>query len=50
MILNNFYDINRSTLIARVFNIKKNAFLKDILENGILGKTVAHVYTIEFQV
>ena len=48
--LNTFYYINRATLVARVFNIKKKAFLKDILQNGVLGKTVAHVYTIEFQV
>ena len=31
------------------FRLKKKAILKDILENGVLGNTVAHIYTIEFQ-
>lgn len=41
------YD--RPDLVARVFQMKKKALLKDILQDGVLGKAVAHVYTIEFQ-
>lgn len=36
-------------LCARVFNAKLEAMKKDILENGVLGKVVAHVYVIEYQ-
>ena len=41
------YD--RPDLVARVFNLKKKELLKDLYDNGILGKVVAHVHTIEFQ-
>ena len=41
------YD--RPDLVARVFQLKKNQLLKDLYENGILGKTVAHIETVEFQ-
>ncbi|EIW59200.1 uncharacterized protein TRAVEDRAFT_121299, partial [Trametes versicolor FP-101664 SS1] len=40
---------DRPDLIARVFQMKKKALLHDILKNGIFGRVVAHIYTIEFQ-
>jgi len=40
---------DRPDLCARVFNMKKQAIIDDIYKNGIFGKAVAHVYTIEFQ-
>lgn len=40
---------DRPDLVARVFQQKKAAILNDILKEGIFGKAVAHVYTIEFQ-
>lgn len=41
------YD--RPELVARVFKMKKDALLEYINKHGIFGKTVAHVYAIEFQ-
>lgn len=35
-------------LVARVFQLKKEALIKDIL-NGVLGRVSAYVYSIEFQ-
>jgi hypothetical protein len=40
---------DRPDITTRVFQLKKKAILEDILKNGIFGRTVAHVYTIEFQ-
>ena len=40
---------DRPDLISMVFNIKLKALLKDLLKNNILGKTIAHIYVIEFQ-
>ena len=40
---------DRPDLCARVFNMKKQALINDLYKNGIFGKTVAYVYTIEFQ-
>lgn len=40
---------DRPDIVARVFHMKKEALLKDIYTNGIFGKAVARVYTIEFQ-
>jgi hypothetical protein len=40
------YD--RPDIVARVFEQKKNAVIKEI-KNGIFGKAVAHIHTIEFQ-
>ncbi|KAG6895016.1 hypothetical protein C0993_010316, partial [Termitomyces sp. T159_Od127] len=34
-------------IVARVFELKKNAFLKEI-KDGLFGRCVAHVHTIEF--
>lgn len=41
------YD--RPDLVARVFELKRKALLDDIVKHGIFGRTVASVYTIEFQ-
>src|SRR5580658_7341576 len=41
------YD--RPDLVAQVFQLKKEAVLHEITKGGIFGRTVAHVYTIEFQ-
>ena len=41
------YD--RPDLVARVFEMKKKALVEDIKKNGIFGRAVAFVYTIEFQ-
>jgi PIF1-like helicase/Helitron helicase-like domain at N-terminus len=40
---------DRPDIIARVFKRRLDAFLHDITHNGILGRTVAHTYAIEFQ-
>ncbi|KAF9641826.1 hypothetical protein BDM02DRAFT_3070514, partial [Thelephora ganbajun] len=40
---------DRPDLCARVFNIKKQAIIEDIYKCGIFGRTVAYIYTIEFQ-
>jgi hypothetical protein len=39
---------DRPDIVARVFEQKKNALLKDI-RSGALGKVVANIHTIEFQ-
>lgn len=41
------YD--RPDLVARVFEMKKNQLLDDIVNKHVLGKPIAHVHTIEFQ-
>ncbi|PPQ72835.1 hypothetical protein CVT24_012881 [Panaeolus cyanescens] len=41
------YD--RPDLVSRVFQLKKEALLQDIIKHGVLGRVVAYVYTIEFQ-
>ena len=40
---------DRPDIVSRVFELKKQALLKDVIKNGVLGKHVAHVYTVEFQ-
>ena len=40
---------DRLDLVARVFRLKQAQLLEDITRNGIFGRCVAHVYTIEFQ-
>ena len=40
---------DRPELMARVFQLKKEALLRDILKNGIFGRTVAKIFTIKFQ-
>ncbi|KAF7372308.1 ATP-dependent DNA helicase [Mycena venus] len=41
------YD--RPELVARVFELKKKAIIKEIHQYGIFGECAAFVYTIEFQ-
>ena len=36
-------------LVAHVFQLKKKALIKAILEDSIFGPCVAHVYAIKFQ-
>ena len=40
---------DRPDLVARVFQLKKEAFLHDLTVEGVVGKVVGHVHTIEFQ-
>ncbi|GJE95688.1 ATP-dependent DNA helicase [Phanerochaete sordida] len=40
---------DRPDLLSRVFKLKRDALLDDIMKHGIFGRAVAHVYTIEFQ-
>ena len=40
---------DRPDLIVRVFHAKMKELLNDIHKNGIMGRTVARVWTIEFQ-
>ena len=40
---------DRSDLVSRVFKLKKDALIDDIMKHQALGKCVAHIYTIEFQ-
>jgi hypothetical protein len=40
---------DRSDLTSRVFNMKFNAFLKDLLQNGVLGTAVADIHVVEWQ-
>jgi hypothetical protein len=40
---------DRPDLIARVFQLKKEAIIRDIYKNGVFGHAVAYVYAIEFQ-
>ncbi len=40
---------DRPDLVVRVFHAKVKQILKDITVDGIMGKTVARVYTVEFQ-
>lgn len=40
---------DRPNLIARVFQLKKEAILRDIIKNGIFGRTATKIFTIEFQ-
>lgn len=40
---------DRPDLIARVFNIKLKALINDIIKNQIFGRTIAHIYVVEWQ-
>ena len=40
---------DRPDLICRVFRLKMQQLIDDIYKNGIFGRTVARVYTVEFQ-
>lgn len=39
----------RADLIARIFDLKRKALMREIYDTGVLGRAVAHVYTVEFQ-
>ncbi|KAG5529311.1 hypothetical protein RHGRI_029871 [Rhododendron griersonianum] len=41
--------VDRPDLVARVFELKRKALMKEIETNKVFGDKVAHVYTIEFQ-
>ncbi len=41
--------VDQLDLVARVFKLKSQTFFHDILKIGILGRTIACVYTIKFQ-
>jgi PIF1-like helicase/Helitron helicase-like domain at N-terminus len=41
--------MNSPDLYCRVFHMKMNALLYDVLHNGILGVVVAYTYAVEFQ-
>jgi hypothetical protein len=41
------YD--RPDLVSRIFHLKTKAMINDIFKNGVFGRMVAYVYTIEFQ-
>ncbi|GBM97192.1 hypothetical protein AVEN_153497-1 [Araneus ventricosus] len=36
-------------LLVRVFNLKFQSLMDDLTVHGVLGKSIAHVYTVEFQ-
>ena len=41
---------DRPDLVARVFKLKLDAMLEDVLEKQILGKVAAYAWTLEYQV
>jgi PIF1-like helicase/Helitron helicase-like domain at N-terminus/Helicase len=40
---------DRPDIVARVFHQKLKSIVDDVTKKGLLGKTLAHVYVIEFQ-
>ena len=40
---------DRPDIIARIFNLKLQALIYDLLRKHVLGKTVADIHVIEFQ-
>jgi hypothetical protein len=40
---------DRLDLTSTVFNMKLNALLKDLLQNGVLGTAVADIHVVEWQ-
>jgi len=40
---------DRPNLTSRVFNMKLNAILKDLLQNGVLGIAVVNILVVEWQ-
>jgi hypothetical protein len=40
---------DRPDLTSRVFNMNLNALLKNLLQNGVLGTTVADIHVVEWQ-
>ncbi|GBM13516.1 hypothetical protein AVEN_82787-1 [Araneus ventricosus] len=43
------HTTDRPDLLVRVFNLKLKSLMDDLTAHDILGKSIAHVYTIEFQ-
>ncbi|GBM73817.1 hypothetical protein AVEN_80246-1 [Araneus ventricosus] len=43
------HTTDNADLLARVFTLKLKSFMDDLTVHGALGKSIAHVYTIEFQ-
>jgi hypothetical protein len=43
------YPSDCPDLIVRVFQLKKEAIIRDIHMNGVFGRTVVYIYTVEFQ-
>ena len=39
----------RPDITARVFKMKLDAMMKDLMKNGIMGRSIAHIQVIEFQ-
>ena len=40
---------DRPELVARVFKLKINQLMNDLVHGGVLGKVVAYMYVVEFQ-
>ena len=40
---------DRPDLVARVFKLKKDQFMKDLTKGCIFGRTLAHLWVVEFQ-
>ncbi|XP_023641963.1 uncharacterized protein LOC111831563 [Capsella rubella] len=40
---------DRPDIVARIFKIKLESLMRDLTEKNLLGKTVAAMYTVEFQ-
>jgi len=40
---------SRPDLTTRVFEMKKNELMDDLLKHHVLGKVISHIYVIEFQ-
>jgi len=43
------YASDRPDPVARVFNLKKKAFLSDLIEEAVLGDVIAYTWVVEFQ-
>jgi hypothetical protein len=41
--------VDRPDLVARVFKLKLEELLRDLVDEGVLGKHRAHTYVVEFQ-
>ena len=37
-------------MVARIFEVKKNLLLDEIIKGGIFGKIVAYICVVEYQV
>ena len=48
-LFNNQTAYDRPDIVARVFNMKRKQLLKDLINDYVFGKCIAHCETIEFQ-